>query len=361
MPQKQFLFIFTFITALFTATFALADNSIQKITVMGVTFEATKISYFVGSNDIHSFTVTSPVTFNFARGNTFTASDTVYLHKNGNISTVVSTNTQELNWITPSGQIAKFDCSAKLAPNLDKIARAVSFHENKEYKGGCTSYGGIDFVDDKTNLRAFGNIDVTPDFKLIYAQKADGSVRIGNEMIHLYPGREIAKHNSGEVRFCTPDIGVQFSVDHPTYGKLLFTQKNDKPTSAQFFDNGMIERGILAQDIIHNELKLPISKGSGVLFSREENYLIYGMIFSAPIDIKAQEYVISTSSLIWDTKRKFYNATVAASFTFKMPETGALLNVPVGSIVGLDYNWKIIGIMVPRKPNEDLGLAPTHF
>lgn len=324
----------------------------QKIVVMGTEVLVDKIGYFAGSKTISNFTVINPVEFQFPRGNKVLARDTVYLHSNGNISLIVSPEKLDLSWKTFDGREAFLDCGARPGTiDVPRTARMITFHNNGEYRSGCAAYNGLMFKDALGNeVTVSGSLDVTPEFKLLYGQKvSEGAVKAGDSLVKLLPGSEAAFYPSGAPRFFTMILGETFSVNQPNYGKLTFRQKEGKSISTSLFENGQIDKGIIAQDLTLIDSTVKIPAGSGIIFSAETNQ-ITDIIFTIPAAIEAQGYSILASS--FSVEDSFYALVVAKEFKFKNPSNGLMIVVPAGSQVALSKNMEIIGIKIPRKEEE---------
>ncbi len=329
---------------LFLAQFALAT----PITLHGVTFEADSLSYYVDSNLLHSFRAVEPVTLPFIDGNKFPVRIDGYVHRNGNISTLSVMEDQDILWKRPDGKSVRFACTPRYY-NGAKGPRMVSFHENRQYKMGCDTPYGEEFIDAAgSKITVFASLEVSDKFELRHAGKIGTTqLKLPSNPVTLLAGTELNYHANGKPRFFTLVHGEVFTAEQGKYGKIKFTQKEGKHVSTTLFENGSVERGILAEAIQHQDLPFQLEAGIGVSF--DADLVLTGMIFSSPKEVQAKDYKILVDRFMWDRQRGFYNLNVAEDFFFVNPENNDFVLVPRGSLVGLNLQWEIIGIQVPRK------------
>lgn len=319
------------------------------ITLHGVTFEAEALGYYVDSPLLHSFRVKEPVRLPFRDGNELTVRMDGYVHRNGSISILTMMEAEDIRWVRPDGRVLRLVCSARFYNGVAG-PRIVSFHENRQYKSGCDTPYGEEFVDGNgSKISVFGSLEVSADFELRHAGKVGTShLNLGSTSVTLLAGTELNYHNNGKPRFFTMVHGQVFESEQGAYGKLSFTQKEGKHTVTILQENGSVEKGILAQEVKHRELPFVLEKGTGVGFDSES--VLTDMIFVQPKVIEAKgDYKINSSRFFWDRAKGYYNLVVAEEFFFVNPENGNFILVPVGSLVGLNMNWEVIGIQIPRK------------
>jgi hypothetical protein len=319
------------------------------ITLHGVTFEADRLGYYVDSPLLHSFRALESVNLPFINGNTFPVDGDGYVHRNGSISTLTVMQENDVLWKRPDGRVVRFSCQPRFF-NGTKGPRIVSFHENREYKLGCDTPYGEEMIDKAgSKISVFGSLEVDQNFNIIYGNKIGTSVlNLPLGKVTLLAGTEISYHKNGTPYFFTLVHGEKFLSEQGKYGKLEFTQKSGKHVSTKMFANGAVEKGILAAPLKHQELPFELEAGTGVSF--DEDLVLSDMIFLSPKVVNAlPDYKIKTSRFYWDRAKGYYNLIVAEEFFFVNPENNNFILVPVGSLVGLNSKWEIIGLQIPKK------------
>jgi len=336
--------------AVFFSLPALAES--QELTIHGLKIKVKNISLFSGTNIVHSFDLVSPVAFPFADGNLFPARERVFLHRNGNISAIVASQPGRISWAASSGSSYLLDCSPRYDPQIGQpMNRIVAFHENRTYLRGCKlASGGARFIDAAgSTITVDGDLDVDPDFNLLFAERVIvGTLLLGEHSIRLHPGSSVGYFKDLSPEFFTPSQGEVFTLSAGEYGRLPFTQRNGKETSTQLLADGRVERGILASGIMHAQLGFSVPEGAGVVFSNEAPYLLTGIIYPRPWEYRVRDHSFFVSSFSWDTEKGYYNVVTATAFTFNVPDSEQKIQVPAGSVVGLDKSWTIIGIRTPN-------------
>ncbi len=329
---------------LFLAQFAFAT----PITLHGVTFEADSLGYYVDSDLLHSFRTVAPVTLPFADGNQFPVRLDGYVHRNGNVSTLTAMEDRDILWKRPNGQTIRLACNPRFLNGV-KGPRVVSFHDNRQYKMGCDTPYGEEFIDAAgSKITVFASLEVNEKFELRHAGKIGSTqLNLPSNPVTLLAGTELNYHANGTPRFFTLVHGQTFTSEQGQYGKLKFTQKDGKHTSTMLFENGKVERGVLAETIQHRDLPFQLEAGTGLNF--DADLVLTGMIFPTPKEIQAKDYKILVDRFYWDREKGFYNLNVAEDFFFVNPQNNDFILVPRGSLVGLNLQWEIIGIQVPRK------------
>lgn len=321
----------------------------ELIRVHGVELEARNIQFFVGSNKIHSFEPVNQVLFPLARGNAFPSGETVYLRENGSISLIVSRTPEKTQWDLGNRKIL-LNCGQKRNEFMDLVPRMVTFHENGEYKAGCTLASPASFVSAGGTVDVSGNIDLHADLSLAYAGTLNsGKLAFAGRQVNLLAGTEIAFHPNGTPNFFTLAKGESFRSKQGSFGELLFVQSFSRPVSTTLFPDGTVEKGILGEDLPFAELGITIPALSGAGFIVEKGQLrLWLAIFSAKQTIPAIGFPFVASRVGLHPEYSKYEAVVAETFTFRKPH-GLLLDVPPGSIITLSESREILAIRVPAQ------------
>lgn len=312
----------------------------EPITVQGIEISAEVIDRFE-SGEPHKIRLQAPLTLAFARGNRFTVSGEVYLHATGAISLVaVAEKNNEVEWAMPNGKIAKLDCSLRRT-NIGDMGRMVAFHKNLEYRSGCDAPYGVEFTDAAgTELKAFGSLEVGENFELVFASQV-GSVRLklGEESVALLLGTNINYHANGKVKFFTMQHGEVFTADQGELGTIKFTQKEGKHSSTTLFDDGKVQKGVLAQELIFAPLNLLIPKGSGIAFSRDGGKIeIADMILAAAQTVQLKGHIVVAARVF--VEGTGFSLVTAEPFTFHVP-SGQEIPVAAGFLVSFNHDLEI--------------------
>lgn len=333
------------------ATFQAAAT--ETLQVHGISVQAEKIGYFVGSKQVHSFRLTQPTVFPFENGNTLIASGDVYLYASGTISAIVSSENNGIEWKTGS-QTTKMNCGARFDKDVGQNRdRVVSFHENKAYKSGCSASGDLEVkTSEGGQVFVNGDLEFASNGQLTFAEKVSGGqLRIGSHDVKLVSGTALGFHPSGKPEFFTPQAGQMFSTEVSGYGKMIFTQKSGTPTATFMTAEGSVERGVLAMARQHAQLGILIPGGSGVMFQSVGGEMVLtGMVFGEPVVLHAKGgYQIQTAKLVWELDTGLFRLVPSQEFLFQDPENkDNQLMVKPGWLVFLSPQWKIIAIQTPQ-------------
>jgi hypothetical protein len=327
----------------------------ERILVHGIEVEARNIQYFVASNKIHSFEPVEPVVFPLARGNAFPtgpSGETIYLRENGSISLITSRNPEKIEWDL-GGRTISLDCGQKRNGLGDLVPRLVSFHENGEYKSGCQLLTPTSFPSGSSQVDVSGSLDLHEDRSLAYAGILNsGKVIINGKESNLLVNTEISFHANGRPNFFTLAKGESFSSQQGVFGEVLFVQSFSRPVSTTLFTDGTVEKGIIGKDLTFAELGITVPAFSGVGFTFVNGQMrLWLAIFSANQTIPALGFPFVASRVGLHPEYGKYEAVVAETFTFKLPD-GLLIDVPPGSIVTLSESREILAIRVPANAEK---------
>lgn len=335
---------------------AMADDTVTTLQVAnvatlqvdGVEVHATGVEYYT-SGKIFDFNVVDPVVFPLSNGNSITAASLVTLDELGNLSVVVSSVNQLLEWKLPDGRSWRLDCSVRIIPVYGKrIARAVGFYPNHAYHRGCDLIDVTEFsLLGGGKVKVSGAFEANADAGLIYSSKIlEGQVVVGGQKLVVLPGTEMDVFPTGLIHFFTMAKGQSFTVTHPVYGMVKFAQSSDRPISTSFYDDGHVENGIIAQDLVHNELHYPIPAGSGVMFDQKDQ-VIDALIYNKPVSIAFKQATVLIANLFWDRGSSLIDLISAADFQILNPSTGSMVTIPAGALIKANLQGEILSIGQP--------------
>ncbi len=337
--------------AIFASLLFLPSAQADSLEVHGIKVSVSHISYY-SDGKVHNFMLDMPSILPFAGGNYMQVENMVYLYTNGSISALLSEQAKKVKWLTKDGRILELDCGKKRGADGMSIGRMVTFHENREYKGGCDLQKEVLFADKAgSNILVSGSLTVDQNFHLLHAGRVgEGAVLLtGENRVQLQPGTELSYYPSGVPYFFTPALQEKIIANQGSYGFLSFQQNTGRPVVMKLMEDGTVERGILAQALAHQQTGLHLKPGTGVVFTKKESdLLITEMIFLEPTLIAAKGHQILADRFQWDLEKNFYNLIVAQNFTFHAPD-GRKIAVPKGSLVGLSMDWEVVGIRIPQR------------
>lgn len=191
------------------------------------------------TQEVLSGTFASPVSFDFADGNTFELAD-LYWQQDGKI--VLASNVGLVNYILPDKRVILLNCRNYEGPNGIR-SRLTSFYLNGRYKQGCESMQQIWFKSDtaEVNVRYGSRFELNEEGKPLFVDKVsdDSFVKLGEEnKAFLEPSSKVAFHKSGKLRFFT--LGENQSLKVKTQKGEVYTAFTDqtKKTAVVLFENG---------------------------------------------------------------------------------------------------------------------------
>lgn len=327
----------------------LASNT-RNIQIHGIEIEVDKVEFFPGTTIISNLEISKPTTLPFARNNVFEASHSIYLHRQGNVSLIFSVANPDLNWLMPNGQTLNLNCSLRPATfDLPARPRVIAFHENREYYRGCELKSPTLF---KNAAGAFeiiandGDIDLNANGDLEYASHLQsGKLRLNNQDVELKAGSSVALYESGLPRFFTMNSDASFSSRQGLLGEIRWNQSVANPVSTSLFPGGEVERGILGQELPISFLGENAPIGTGLFFETPE--LISALIFPSPRVFRSVEAVFRYQQVRNNPLAQRLEYVTLDSFLFTIPESGKILNIPVGAVISVSPDQQIVEIQSP--------------
>lgn len=308
------------------------------------------------SND---YTTTTPYTATFARNQhiTFPKGTKVYTYLPGKSeyeisSAVVVEPMKPVTWMRPDGKVLTLECGVhpRTPMSPQPRGRVVTFHENGEYKSGCSSYGKHDFQKKNafitTQHDALLNLDNQG--SLVYTNRViQSQVIIEGQEVELAAHSEVNFYNGESVDFFTPkeETSLQVTTD---IGTLKLKQNKQNPAYFRFSKDGHLLRAILEQSLQLG--KILIKEGAGVSFAKDEQsqqYLIDFAVLPDFVQVETQDqYVLKTKHLRFYPSGNILAALTAKDFMFLNPETQEILYVPAPSQIYLDEAGVIMSIQI---------------
>ncbi len=285
----------------------------------------------------------------FARGNKifFKKGTEVNYRDDGSILFVFSDQrTDKLaTWTTKKGIVYNFHCGAKLFRSSGDIhgASLIWFHPSGEYQRGCVSVSTPSFSTPQvTGSMSFNSvIELSEEGELIYLSSVhSGYAEVFNKTLQLAQRKEINFHPDGSLRFFTPAKNQTY-VSPSRYGDVVFGQRTPE-VSISLFENGMIERGILAKSKRFNGINVPAR--SGLIFDDSTNPsdpypFIYAVLLDSNYTFESNDgYSVVTRSFKFHEKGYVSLVEVAEKFVFIRPDDNKEVRVQVGDLVHFDEN-----------------------
>ncbi len=296
--------------------------------------------------------LTSDQYIQFARGNKikFAKGSEVKYRDDGSILYVFAKgNTDELaTWTTKANVSYKMHCGSKILRSSQSIhsASLIWFYPSGEYKRGCVAVSTFDFKTAQVNGKVGFNSDIAlfESGEIEYLSSIDqGKASVFETELTLKSRSEINFHSDGRLRFFTPAREQVYTCESQ-YGHIIYQQITPE-VSISLFEDGLIERAIIGQDIsLHGVV---VSKGSGVIFDRLKKptssapYLLVVFLTRNHQLVTSDGYSLEASSVKFKQQGVIELVEIAKNFDFKRPDNGRIVSVRVGDLVYFDEKMNI--------------------
>lgn len=342
---------------------AIPGQAAEKMRIHGVEVEVEVLSQRparAGGVTVHAVRLLAPQVFQFAGDHKIELSGQIFLHDNGNIWMSEGTKSKApLVWTTASGRVI-LNCSERPVMSGVVLAqRSIQFHDNGQYMMGCESHAAGHFQTEaggSVEIEHRAVVDLNRQGELKYASVIKGGhLVLPQGRVDLRAGSEIAFFESGKPAFFTVAEGNSVSIPISATASVQVYSAS-RGVSTSLFENGWLERGLVATDYRIESLGLQVPRGSSFIFEQNLYSVDFRIRLSAvrlslPQTLKVESYSLQVIQLELAASGEITSLVLAEGFTFMPSEPGAQpVQVAAGSKISLASNGRISLIEMPSRP-----------